>query len=270
MAKLGPLVLAGIAVACCGWARAADLPPTPILPESEPDAESFAGWYLRGDIGGGIDAARPRLEAAPVPLAVPVALPVLSDATLSPFGMIDVGGGYQFNSSFRADATFEYRGGSRLRSGDGGYPWAPSGNAFHADVSSFVGLVNGYLTPGAWYGFSPFIGAGVGLADNRLSRAGWQAIGPSGPIGGGFASGSKTSFAWAVMAGLDFDLTANLRLELSYRYLSYGAAQTGGVDWQPGLAGPVESRNRLASNDIRFGVIYLLGSTPAPPAAGVN
>jgi opacity protein-like surface antigen len=263
MAKLGPLVLAGIAVACCGWARAADLPPTPTLPEAGPDAESFAGWYLRGDIGGGIDAARPRLEAAPVPIAAPVALPALSDARLSPFGMVDVGAGYQFNSAFRADATFEYRGASRLRWGDGGYPW--SADAFHADVSSFVGLVNGYLTPGAWYGFSPFIGAGVGLADNRLSRAGWQAIGPSGPIGGGFASGSKTSFAWAVMAGLDFDLTANLRLELSYRYQSYGAVQTGG-DCQPGLAGPVESRNRLASNDIRFGVIYLLGS----PAAGLN
>jgi opacity protein-like surface antigen len=60
-------------------------------------------------------------------------------------------------------------------------------------------------------------------------------------------------------AGVDFDLAANLKLELSYRYLCLGSVTTGGPDCVSCLAGPFESRNRLASNDFRLGVIYLVG-----------
>ena len=43
------------------------------------------------------------------------------------------------------------------------------------------------------------------------------------------------------MAGVDYDLTARLKLELSYRYLSYGTGATGGADAYLGLAGPISS-----------------------------
>ena len=33
---------------------------------------------------------------------------------------------------------------------------------------------------------------------------------------------STTNFAWALMAGLDFNVTQNLKLELGYRYLNMG------------------------------------------------
>jgi opacity protein-like surface antigen len=264
MAKLRRLALAGIPVVSCGWANAADLPPAPPLPEQTAE-EEFSGWYLRGDVGGGVNSGRPELEIAPEATAASAggAVGRFDNATLSPFGIVDVGAGYQFNSWFRADATIEYRGGASLRSG-ATYAWAgpaQTGNTFRADVASFVGLVNGYVTPGAWYGFSPVLGAGVGFADNRLSSvsafgSGW---------GGRFASGSRMSFAWAAMAGVDYGLTANLKLELSYRYLSYGTGATGRDDAYPGLAGPISSRNRLASNDFRLGLIYLIGEAHAPP-----
>jgi len=264
MARLGPLACAAIAAASCGWARAADLPAAPDLPPAAPAEEEFSGWYLRGDVGGGVNAAAPKLEIAPGPLASPIATQAVFSPSLSPFGMVDVGAGYQATNWFRADATIEYRFGASLRSGatDAWTGSAQTGDAFRADVASFVGLVNGYVAPVDWYGFSPFLGAGIGFADNRLtsvsvSRPGW---------GGGFASGSRISFAWAAMAGVDYDLTATLKLELSYRYLSYGTATTGGADADPGLAGPISSRNRLASNDFRLGLIYLIGEA-SPVAA---
>ena len=70
------------------------------------------------------------------------------------------------------------------------------------------------------------------------------------------------------MAGVDYDLTARLKLELSYRYLSYGIATTGGSGADPGLAGPISSRNRLASNDFRLGLIYLIDE--ASPVVAPN
>jgi opacity protein-like surface antigen len=274
MARLRRLVLTGVAAVLSGRARAADLPPAPSLPPPSAEAE-FSGWYLRGDVGGGVNATAPEFRIAPDTLTPGVAggsifsapTQAFGNATLSQFGMVDIGGGYQFNSSFRADGTIEYRAGANLRSASAAYPWlgqAQDEDAFHADVSSLVGLVNGYVTPGAWYGFSPFLGAGVGFADNRLLSVSTDALGQRGQFG----SGSRTSFAWAAMAGVDYDLTANLKLELNYRYLSYGTVTTGSWDGCPCAVGAISSRNRLASSDFRLGVIYLIGdASSGQPAA---
>jgi opacity protein-like surface antigen len=257
--------------------------------QSPAEAE-FGGWYLRGDVGVALNSTAPELKITPDPIAAGVAGGIISDAatqafnntTLSPFGMIDVGAGYQFNNWFRADATLEYRGGARLQSryaltdsNGGPEQYADSDRA---DVASIVGLVNGYATPGAWYGLSPFLGAGVGFADNRVSGFGAQDLGyadyPSpGPAGGYFANGSRTSFAWALMAGVDFDVSPNLKLEFGYRYLNYGSISTGGSNCggtfstatcSGGAANTISSRNRLASNDFRLGLIYLIGDAPPP------
>jgi opacity protein-like surface antigen len=265
MARLRALVLAGIGAVSCEWARGADLPPAPSLPQLSLAEAQFSSWYLRGDVGTGLNATAPQLEIAPAPLATPPAIPTFSRSSLSPFGMVDVGVGYQPINWFRADATIEYRGGASLQSGAAAYPWpgrAQDAVSFHADAASFVGLLNGYLAPGVWYGLSPFLGAGIGFADNRLASVSATAPGWNGQ----FAGGSRTSIAWAAMAGVDYDLTADLKLELSYRYLSYGTVATGGPEGYPGLAGPISSRNRLASNDFRLGVIYLIGDA-SPPAA---
>ena len=40
---------------------------------------------------------------------------------------------------------------------------------YRGNVSSFIGLVNGYVDIGTWYGITPFVGAGVGFSNNRLS-----------------------------------------------------------------------------------------------------
>jgi opacity protein-like surface antigen len=130
------------------------------------------------------------------------------------------------------------------------------------DFASIVGLVNGYASPGAWYGLSPFLGAGVGFADNRTSVFTQQT-----PLGAaGYANGSRVSFAWALMAGVDYDLMPNLKLELGYRYLSYGSIATGGsncvVYCIAGVTNTISSRNRLASSDFRLGLIYFIGAPP--------
>ena len=125
MTKLKALALAGAVAAAWGrLAIAADLPPAPPLPPpSPPDFEEFSGWYLRGDVGMGI-ATAPNLENKPDPVALGVSTGFLSpyanqgfyNTTLSPFGMIDVGLGYQLNNWFRVDGTLEYRGGANLQS----------------------------------------------------------------------------------------------------------------------------------------------------------
>jgi opacity protein-like surface antigen len=299
MARLRALAIAaGLAVASGGLAGAADLlPPIPSLPSSTPAVEDFSGWYLRGDVGAGINAAPPDLEILPDPRATGVSRGLLSasatqsfnNSTLSSSGVIDFGVGYQFNSWFRMDGTLEYRGGATLQSlytlTDPVSPvYGPLqyGDFYRGDVASYVGLINGYLNIGTYAGISPFVGAGIGFSDNMLSGFTEQGIATSYygsyPAGGYYSNGSKTSFAWALMAGLDFNISPNLKFEFGYRYLNIGSIGTGQANClagafggafnsqacNGGVATHIGSRRTLASNDIRLGLIWLLGA-PATP-----
>jgi opacity protein-like surface antigen len=291
-------IAASVSLMSVAPALAADLPPAPSLPPAAIEPE-FGGWYLRGDLGAGIVSGTPELANLPDPIVTGVSSGFLSSAssqafnntTLSSFGTIDFGAGYQFNQWLRVDGTLEYRWGGNLQSlytlNDAANPYfgAPLQYAdfYRANVSSFVGLINTYVDlPGFWM-VTPFIGAGAGFASNMVSGwtdqgFGYTSYGALGDGGGYFSNHTQTNFAWALMAGLDFALLPNLKLELGYRYLNLGKFSTGGSNCLAGATGGVfntencnggvsnhiESRNSLASNDVRIGLLWMLGE-PTPP-----
>jgi opacity protein-like surface antigen len=297
MAKYKALIIAGGAFfALARSAGAADLlPPPPALEPPPPAAMEFNSWYLRGDIGVGISANAPNLYNSPDPLPAGLAsgyytgTPTQSfnNSTISAAMNFDLGVGYQFNNWFRADITGEYRGGSHFQSlyviNDATNIDTPNPTQitdfYRGDISSWVGLINGYADLGTWYGMTPYVGAGVGLARNTLSGMTDQGIvsyttsGPpvkvtSGPSGGYFSDGSKINFAWALMAGLDFDVTQNLKLELGYRYLDLGKYTSGGSNCLGtcggGVANFVRSKSDLAYNDFRIGLRWMIGEESYP------
>ena len=183
MARLQTFAAAAlVAVTGGGLARAVDLPPAPALPPAETSSSAFSGWYLRGDLGAGIETA-PKLGAAsgaltagiPLPRLSPFAVSSFPNTTLSPSGTIDVGVGYVLDPWLRMDATLEYRFGGELRSTAAIEDPAPPGAGFlstdrlRGSVSSIVALVNGYVELGNFWGATLFVGAGIGVADNALS-----------------------------------------------------------------------------------------------------
>jgi len=295
MAKFRALLLAGGAIfALARAAVAADLlPPAPAIEPPPPPVE-FSGWYLRGDVGIGVSANSPNLYNSPDPIATAapgyyLGTPTQAfyNSTISAAMNFDVGVGYQLNNWFRFDVTGEYRGGSHFQSlyvlNDAanintGNP-TQIADFYRGNISSWVGLVNGYVDLGTWWGMTPYVGAGVGLASNTLSGMTDQGIvsytvtGPvvtAGPSGGYFSDGSKTNFAWALMTGLDFDVTQNLKLELGYRYLDLGQYTSGASHCLGtcggGVANYVVSKNDLAYNDFRIGLRWMIGEEAyAPP-----
>jgi len=291
MARLKALTIASAAVfALASSAFAADLlPPPPNLEPLPPSGSAdFSGWYLRGDVGMAVNSSAIDLKTSPDPIAsggLVGANEGYSNTTLSSSELADVGVGYQFNRWLRGDITAEYRDGGHFQSL---YSLnIPSTNTQYAnfyrgDVSSFIGLANVYADIGTWYGITPFVGGGIGLARNTLYGATdtGQAYGPNlgGPSGGYFKDGSSTNFAWALMTGIDFNVTSNLKLELGYRYLSYGKINSGasnclngsgqGNGFSAGSCGGSSysiATSRLASNDFKLGLIWMLGDAGAPP-----
>ena len=282
-ARAAAAIAALALLTAAGGARAVDLPPAPELPPADASADPFAGWYLRGDIGAGFGPApelRPETGLFAPAVFPPYAAAGFRGATLSPSGSVGGGVGYAFSGLFRADATLEYRFGGRYGAVGALYdPAAPGGGpVFAADrvsasVASVVALVNGSADLGTYWGVTPFVGAGIGVARNSLSSvsdAGFAvAGGGASPVGGLFANASRTNFAWALTAGLGVDVAPNLRLELSYRYLDLGRIALGGgrgLCPAPACfagAGSVASRGALVSNDIRLGLVWMIGEPAA-------
>jgi opacity protein-like surface antigen len=301
MARSKAVVLAGGAMLVASslvapnLALAADLlPPPPALEPAPPLASAdFGGWYLRGDVGVGVNMSNPTIQISPDPLigAPTDAFNSFYNSTVSASSLFDAGVGYQINNWLRVDVTGEYRGGSHFQVLE--QVGVPSTNSQYADfyrgnLSSLVGLVNGYLDVGTWYGITPYVGAGVGVARNTLSGLtdvgfAYPGNGNGYPTGGYLDNSSKTNFAWALMAGLGFNVTQNLKLDLGYRYLNLGKFTSGtshcfnGTGQGGGFSNAncggsgytLASTTNLASSDFRLGLRWMLGEAPpayAPPA----
>ncbi|GAB6844826.1 opacity protein-like surface antigen [Methylorubrum rhodinum] len=261
-------LLAGVGVPCL--AQAADLlpppPPPPLPPMIEP-VDFAGGWYLRGDAGWG-DLELRKTEAIDVskhPTAY--GYKAIQDKVGSQW-FAGGGIGYQFNPWLRFDATGEYRFQTKwhLFAEDTTVPNTGGYNLTKGKFDSVVGLVNGYIELGTFFGVTPFFGAGVGFAHHMFGTVHDYGF---GNYYGGYGTGpakEKTNFAWAAHAGVAYALSHNVKLELAYRYLNMGDAQTGIVTCGASCLSTVYRAKEIDSHDVKVGLRYLLGGpAPLPP-----
>lgn len=263
-----PTLAALAALTAIPAARAADLaiPPAPVIPE-------VGGWYLRGDIGfsnqnvgslfnvnySGFDSVtniNKDFDAAPL------------------FG---IGIGYVFNNWLRADITGEYRGKANFHGMDvGAIPGGGfSDDRYTASKSELTFMFNGYVDLGTWWNITPFVGAGVGVSRNTISNFGDFSVcinslscAGNGGSDAFAASASTWSFAWAIHAGLAYQLSPNVAIELAYRYIDLGNAKSGDLvafDGTNNINNPMEFHH-LTSNDVKLGIRWMFAPPPAPPA----
>jgi opacity protein-like surface antigen len=221
-------------------------------------APEFAGnWYLRGQIGYGITGYS-KFELSPLGPTDSIASSSVSDAYF-----IGAGVGYEWNNWLRFDATVEYRFKTSLYA-LGVYP--PNGiDEYNGHLSSLVFLANAYVDLGTWDCFTPFVGAGIGFARNTITD-----LVDVNSTTGGYGVGrdtSKWSMAWALYAGVTYNVSKSFKVDLTYRYLDLGSFHDtidcfGGC----GGGGPLtyELRN-VHSHDIMLGFRWACCDIPAPP-----
>ncbi len=313
MRSFKTLALAGgMAMVAAGAARAADFSP-PHHPSIAPPApiviSEASGWYLRGDVGVGVQSMKNfNYQGAPLP---GLSIGAKSMETPTVFG---VGVGYQFNSWLRFDVTGQYRSRIGFRVNDGfrntftpaagtncfGAPVGvgvayidcvnDGGNTLNGSLSAFVAMFNAYVDLGTWRGVTPYVGAGVGLANMRVGTitdqgfsrtAGNFTVGGVGPFNDGgpygaafgvFRSRAQTNLAWALHAGVSYDVTQNFKVDLGYSYLHLGDASSGSLSCFGGGCQPITARLRtIDSHDFKLGVRWMLGDNTyaaAPPPSG--
>jgi opacity protein-like surface antigen len=281
------LVAAGAASLLWSAAFAADMPS--IMPPPQyyaPPAQDFGGWYLRGDIG--FSNQRVNNFRTSDPVAYSQISSLTETTNFDTGGIFDVGVGYRFNNWFRADVTAQYRGNANFKGTDvfnaSAFGVAYNGqDNYSATKSELLFLANAYADLGTWWCITPFIGAGVGTS--RVTISGFTDNGvtnlqlpapPAVPYAGGppvasnatAASGSQWNFAWALHAGLAYQISPNVTLELAYSYVNLGSGTTGVIsDFTGFQAGHVMKFNDITSNDLKLGVRWNFDSPPvyAPP-----
>ncbi|MER2291250.1 porin family protein, partial [Methylobacterium brachiatum] len=214
----------------------------------------------------------------------------------TPFLRGDVTGEYRYSTGLRGS---EYYKGPEFDNGLGSY----GVNKSTSNFDSAVVLANAYFDLGTWYGITPFIGGGVGYAFNHISgySTNQQFTSPTyaydygNPIydckcgqpyynyapvydnngnpvyntnSGSKFYKSKTSgsFAWALHAGLAYDVSDALKIEVAYRYLNLGKAETGAgfVPCCTEALRPIKVKD-IEAHDVKIGLRYYLGGLVAAP-----
>jgi opacity protein-like surface antigen len=266
LALVGATALALVPAA----ARGADLPVPPPMFRA-PIVEEYGAWYLRGDIG--ITNQHVKKLDSPAPGFNTTRELVQGFDSAGLFGL---GVGYKFNSWFRADVTGEYRAGARFSELDN-FPCAVGPGCatgfqtdrFEGTKSEWLFLANAYLDLGTWHSVTPFVGAGIGF--DRLTIGNFTDTNINAPGGAiGFSTdNSKWNFAWALHAGLAYQVTPNFIVELAYRYVDLGNGATKdliGFDGTNATFNPILFKH-VTSNDIKLGVRWMFADTffPEPP-----
>jgi opacity protein-like surface antigen len=221
------------------------------------------GFYIRSDLGysGWADEGEPTLRVFD-PVAGTSDTASFDDARFGePFSGA-LGVGYQFNDMIRTDLTGDYF--SDRFDGSGKADFACAGEAVgtscagsaHGDYKAAGIMANGYVDIATLAGFTPYLGAGLGVT--RLS---WSDVSlttecvPGGVACSGAAAATQSlngdsswRFTYALMAGVSYDVTEKLKLDLSYRYSQiadgnmFGGADIDGFD------------DGLARHEIRAGL----------------
>jgi opacity protein-like surface antigen len=237
-AAIGALVLSFGAAA-----RAADFPrsnpsmplPPPIVQRAPSLVEEFSsGWYLRGDVGYRFDRLGGVSNAAPIPTF---------DDKLANTITLGLGVGYKWQW-FRTDLTADYAFKARYTGSTAAL--APD---FGARIDGTTALANIYGDLGTWFGLTPYIGVGAGGAYLRTSdfNRGFTPFLPA------VRETGRWNLAWAWMAGVSYKVSQNYQIDLGYRHVSLGSANTG-----TDAFGNQLTFKRLSGEEIRVGVRYLI------------
>lgn len=233
-----------------GQAMAAD----PLFDAPEvtiPAAESGTqGFYLRGDLGyaGWTQEGDPSLRLFDAGTGATNSASFDGDFG-EPFSG-SLGVGYQFNDMLRADLTADYFEGQFDGRGEASIPCGgePAGTScagsMGADYKALGFMANGYVDLATLAGLTPYVGAGLGVTQLRWSDVslrtscvpGAAACSGADAVDQSFDGDSSWRFTYALMAGVSYNMTEALKLDVGYRYSQiddgdmFGSSDIDGLD----------------------------------------
>jgi opacity protein-like surface antigen len=127
-----------------------------------------------------------------------------------------VGVGYKFGNGWRVEGEVSLPQKDTFTSGSTTFPTSLN----HHHIDSQRVMLNAYRDFRVADKVSVYGSAGLGLA--RLESKGWQ-----GNESRQYGSATQTNLAWSLGAGVVYDVTERLSVDLGYRYIDMGDTESG-------------------------------------------
>jgi opacity protein-like surface antigen len=135
-------------------------------------------------------------------------------------------------------------------------PATPVTDPLHTSMKSYTMMFNGYKDLGNFNGVVPYLGAGVGVAYNKMSEV-YFTDNPS--LVNRIEGQSRASLAWSLMAGIGWQVSDRAILDLGYRYMDFGKANSGRVD-NAGFVNPTVHLDHAGAHEVKVGLRYHFGA----------
>ena len=234
--------------------------------------EIGTGWYLRGDLGystrtRGAASSYSVFSAGPPATYTDTAF---NNSSLDDSWSGSLGVGYNFTDYLRTDLTFDYSRGSFAGGTNSALACTALGGGQCGSIESqnyeqYGFMANAYVDLGTFVGFTPYVGAGAGI-----TRVTWMDNAPTCvSVGGNVCgttdrtrSGSESwRFTYALMTGVSYDLSKDLKLDLGYKYSKVKSGNQSGFDpttVSAGATGFQVRDNGFEKHEVRVGLRYSL------------
>lgn len=127
----------------------------------------------------------------------------------------------------------------------------------HSNLKTYTAMINVYKDFGNHGGFIPYVGAGMGVAYNMMDEVYFT----GNPFLVNRIHGKNDiSFAWALMAGVGYQISDRAILDFGYRYIDMGSASTERHD-NAGFVNPRITVDDIAAHEIKVGLRYHFGGS---------
>lgn len=217
-----------------------------------PEIRRAAGpCYLRGDVGyswaGSVDGTYVGNAGG--------ADPNVRGGELDGGGVYEVGLGCGSGSrGLRGDITFGFR--SNDFKGDVDiFVFNPIDPPIKTSIDSYTVMANAYYDFGHFRGFVPYVGAGVGVALHDMDYVHIEhPLSPNPQFGD-----TKVDLAWALMAGVGYQVTSNMIVDVGYRYINLGSAYSHTEDVVLGGPNPRLVVDDIDAHEFKVGLRYHFG-----------
>ncbi|MGN6465467.1 MAG: outer membrane protein [Rhizobiaceae bacterium] len=272
------LCVAALSLAWFAPAEAADYEP-PVVVNTPPQfvpVEVGNGWYLRGDVGFAFSRDMGDINYRTFDIGGGTYTNGRLDRASLDTGMTyGIGFGYTFNQWLRSDITLDGFNADLHGSVASTDPCdgAPAGTTCRTtgsgSVSALSLMANGYVDLGTYAGLTPYVGAGAGMS--RVKWGGFSentyCVDGAGTctdaLLGTTPHSGKTDyrFTYALMAGLAYDISTNLKLDIGYKYTHVVGGDTFNWDSASATAGATGTQGRddgFSSQEVRVGLRYEL------------
>ncbi|RUX04926.1 porin family protein [Mesorhizobium sp. M8A.F.Ca.ET.208.01.1.1] len=204
-------------------ALAADYDP-PVYVDQAPDyvpVEVGSGWYLRGDVSYLVQKSFKNGD-----FTFPSAINNENFSESNKAAFASIGFGYHFTDYLRADLNLGYLPGNDVSfsyddSAVVTLPTLSTQGSGSLKNYAFSGILNGYVDLGTYVGITPYLGAGIGVVRSRHTLSATYTDN-NVPANSFNLQDNKTqySFAYTLNAGLAYQVSKNVSVDLGYQYFS--------------------------------------------------